>query len=91
MSKKDTRYFIDTKRYNCPFCSTASVRYKVHDAFSFNWDNDNRRYGILIVCQEPDCQKISIHLSKYKIHSAYDDRLGLPLVKAKDAKNWKDY
>jgi len=63
-SELDRKYFIDHKRYNCPFCNSRSVVYSVEGREEFDW-SDNRKVWIYrITCG--GCGKTSLHLSDYK-------------------------
>jgi hypothetical protein len=70
--KKAEHYFISETQYNCPFCSTAAVRYKVVGGINFDWSKTEQRLCLFIKCQEPSCLKVSFHLTKYNIQ--YDGR-----------------
>lgn len=78
-AKKDDKYFINTRQYNCPYCETGAVRYKVVDYNDFDWSNESRRRCIRIQCQEPFCKKISLHMTKHKVsYWKHDMSLELP-------------
>jgi len=68
--KKDPRYFISNKQYNCPFCSTASVRYEVLDYYDFDWSNDKTVRCVRVRCQEPDCGKVSLHMTNKDVRKS---------------------
>lgn len=61
--KKDDRYFISTTQYNCPFCETAAVHYKVIDVEFFNWSETKDARCLFVQCQQPACGKISLHMT----------------------------
>lgn len=80
-AKKDNRYFINRTQYNCPFCLTGAVRFKVVDHFDFNWSDVETRRCVLVQCQEPQCQNTSLHMSEHKVQGGYNGDLHLPWVK----------
>lgn len=63
LSYLDKKYFIDPHIFNCPFCRRNNVSYKIHDHFTFDWDNNKKCYCYLIQCQSIGCDKISLHWS----------------------------
>lgn len=62
MSEVENKYFIDGSRYNCPFCKTRSVGYKVVGAVNFDEKINNKIQALFIECYQ--CEKVSMHLSK---------------------------
>ena len=83
-AKKDNRYFINRTQYNCPFCLTGAVRFNVIKHFDFNWVDNETRRCILVQCQEPQCQNVSLHMSKHNVSEGYNEGLNLPWVKITD-------
>lgn len=77
-AKKDDKYFISRRQYNCPYCETGAVRYKVIDQKDFDWSNDTKVRCIMVRCQEPNCQKVSLHMTKYSVSSYGDGVMSLP-------------
>lgn len=69
----DRKYFIDTNKYNCPFCNRKSITYGVEGQLRFDWSNDRIVYGYIIVCGGDTCKKKSLHLSNYFI-SIHNDQ-----------------
>lgn len=65
LSHLDKKYFIDGRRYNCPFCNRRSVVYNVINKSDFNWSEDKVVYIYLVRCGETDCKGVSMHLSNY--------------------------
>jgi hypothetical protein len=65
LSLYDRKYFLDARRYNCPFCNRGSVAYSVVEVVGFNWSQGKRAYAYFVKCDERDCDKISMHLSYY--------------------------
>ena len=57
----DSRYFIDDKIYNCPFCNRRHVSYSIYDKVEFNWAGDKLCRGFFVICHS--CQKQSMHLT----------------------------
>lgn len=66
-SHLDRKYFIDTSKYNCPYCNRRSVTYLVVDKFDFNWSHNRIVYGYIVRCGSSSCGKESLHLSDYNI------------------------
>jgi len=66
-SHLDRKYFIDTEKYNCPFCNRKSITYIVHGKFNFNWSNERTVFGYLVTCGGDSCKQTSFHLSDYDI------------------------
>lgn len=60
-SHLDSRYFVNEKAYNCPFCNRRNVAYSVVDTFSFDWTTDKPCEGFLVLCRS--CGKHSMHLT----------------------------
>jgi len=73
LSHLDKKYFLDYRRYNCPFCNRGSVTYKVINKSSFNWSDEKAVHIYLVQCQEADCRKISMHLSYFNFYSSAVD------------------
>lgn len=63
-SSLDKKYFIDHKRYNCPFCNSRSVVYTVESRGEVDWSDDKKAWIYRVVCG--GCGKTSLHLSHYK-------------------------
>src|SRR3989338_10709011 len=83
-AKKDNRYFIKRTQCSCPFCLTGAVRFRVIKHFDFNWVDNETRRCILVQCQEPQCQNVSLHMSKHNVSEGYNEGLNLPWVKITD-------
>lgn len=64
-SHLDNLYFIDTEKYNCPFCKRRHVVYFVHEKHSFDWTNEKRVYIYIARCNS--CKKDSLHFSNFDI------------------------
>ena len=71
--KKDDKYFISDKQYNCPYCGTGAVRYRVVGEEDFDFSNELSVRCIRIQCQEPNCEKVSLHMTKYDVSSFDSD------------------
>lgn len=65
-SHLDSRYFVDSRVYNCPFCNRRNVHYAVIDSFAFDWTDDKECYGFIAECSS--CRNRSMHLSYTKLH-----------------------
>lgn len=74
LSHLDKKYFLDDRRYNCPFCNRGSVIYNVIEKAAFNWSDDKIAYIYLIQCGESDCHKTSMHLSYFDFRGYGDSR-----------------
>lgn len=71
LSQLDKKYFLDGRRYNCPFCNRRSVVYEVISKLSFNWSDDRVVYIYLVKCGESSCGRISMHLSDFDFPTRY--------------------
>lgn len=65
LSHLDKKYFLDDRRYNCPFCNRGSVTYEIISKQALNWSEEKIAYIYLIKCEETDCQNISMHISYF--------------------------
>jgi len=65
LSYLDKKYFLDGRRYNCPFCNRKSVVYNIISKSEFNWTEDKSVYIYLVQCLERNCGKTSMHLSYF--------------------------
>jgi len=67
-SRLDSKYFIDTHVYNCPFCNRRNVSYRITNANCFDWSNKKKCYVYFAICDS--CEQESMHLSyeEIKIH-----------------------
>jgi len=81
-SHLDKKYFIDTSKYNCPYCNRRSVTYSVVDKFSFEWSQKRVVYGYIVRCGSDSCEKRSLHLSNWDIELM--DRKFFQIDNAKD-------
>lgn len=71
LSHLDKKYFIDSHKYNCPFCKRNHVTYRMIDKFSFNWGENKICHGYLIKCNSDGCEKVSMHLSFKELREGY--------------------
>jgi hypothetical protein len=79
LSHLDRKYFLDSRRYNCPFCNRGSVSYDVVAVTHFNWSAERRAYVYMVQCGEKDCEKRSLHLSYFLFAGAeYVRRFSIP-------------
>ena len=60
-SALDSKYFIDTHVYNCPFCKRNNVSYYLKGSFKFNWTKNKPCYIYIADCSS--CHNQSMHLS----------------------------
>jgi len=54
-------YFIDTERYNCPYCNRRHVVYRIKSVAYFDWSDEKKCQAIFVECQS--CRKVSMHLA----------------------------
>jgi len=104
MLEVESKYFIDHSRYNCPFCKTRSVGYKIVGVANFDEKKDKKMQALFVECFQ--CGKVSLHLSKKPLvftndqnfraltsHSYHEDchhRLERSIDMLKDAENIDD-
>jgi hypothetical protein len=67
LSGKDSKYFIDCRTYNYPFCNRRNVAYEVEQKATFRWDNSRTVHLYLVQCSEKECRRTSFHLSNFKL------------------------
>lgn len=60
-SHLDSKYFIDSTIYNCPFCNRRHVSYKNLGSQQFNWSKEKICYVWRLECNS--CKKVSLHLT----------------------------
>lgn len=60
-SHLDDKYFIDTKKYNCPFCKRNHVSYHLVTRQVFDWNDSKKCRAYFAKCES--CEKISMHLT----------------------------
>jgi len=60
-SHLDSRYFIDPRVYNCPFCRRRHVVYSISSVHTFNWTETKICAVIIVKCGS--CSKESMHLT----------------------------
>ena len=79
LSAKGSKYFIDDRTYNCPFCNRRNVPYKVKtSSYCFHWDNSWTVHLYLVQCSERECDRMSFHLSKHKLRTTQRDGFECP-------------
>ncbi|MBI2059528.1 MAG: hypothetical protein HYT87_07120 [Nitrospirae bacterium] len=71
-SHLDSKYFITTDVYNCPFCNRRHVKYKNLGCVQFNWSNQKTCDVWRVQCAS--CEKVSMHLTYKDLQSEYSDR-----------------
>lgn len=57
----DSKYFIDSYVYNCPFCNRRNVSYEIEHKYEFDWTDSKKCYIYLAKCKS--CKHESMHLS----------------------------
>ena len=67
----EKKYFIDDKKFNCPFCKTRSVKFTLFGVQGFDWSQEKESYIHIVRCDE--CDKCSMHLS-YEDLREFDHR-----------------
>ncbi len=60
-SHLDSKYFLGTDIYNCPFCNRRHVKYKNLGSSAFHWSN--QKICVVWRVQCASCEKISMHLT----------------------------
>lgn len=60
-SHLDSKYFVDDRVYNCPFCNRRHVAYHVYDYVSFDWSDQKVCKAFFVRCES--CEKKSMHMS----------------------------
>lgn len=63
----ESKYFIDPKRYNCPFCNVRSVKYEITQMVTFSYDKEQMAYVYFVECE--NCHNVSYHLSKSRFYN----------------------
>ena len=61
MSHLDSKYFIDSYKYNCPYCNRRHVAYVITNDFVFDWSKDKTCHIYLAKCLS--CQNTSAHFT----------------------------
>lgn len=65
-SHLDLQYFVDSRKYNCPFCNRRHVSYRLTTfQHSFDWTAGKKCYVYLVQCES--CSHTSMHLSFEKL------------------------
>jgi len=60
-SHLDSRYFIDSTKYNCPFCNRRHVTYSWQYGGVFDWTDSKKCYIHFVTCNS--CSNTSLHLT----------------------------
>jgi hypothetical protein len=60
-SDLDTKYFVDDKVYNCPFCNRRHVTYSLTNVVVFDWSERKECKAFFVKCGS--CSNRSMHLS----------------------------
>jgi hypothetical protein len=68
-SHLDSKYFIDEKVYNCPFCNRRHITYSLREVLEFNWTASKTCWLYVVRCN--GCLKRSLHLSFEDIATKY--------------------
>lgn len=61
----DSKYFVNSNNYNCPFCNRRHVSFVVVADLAFDWTKEEQRFLYIVKCAS--CKKRSMHLSQYFI------------------------
>ena len=69
-STLDSKYFINSSVYNCPFCNRRNVVYDIALSWMFDWSANKKCYGFIVRCSS--CYNHSMHLSFYSIIETTD-------------------
>ena len=64
-SHLDSKYFVSTDKYNCPFCNRRHVTYYNLGITDFDWSNQKKCSIWRIKCAS--CEKVSIHMTSRDI------------------------
>ena len=60
-SHLDSRYFVDDRVYNCPFCNRRHVAYHICDSSRFEWSEGKCCTAFFVKCES--CNNRSMHLT----------------------------
>lgn len=60
-SHLDSRYFVDSIIYNCPFCNRRHVSYYITASGTFDWTDSKKCTYFIVRCES--CKKKSMHLT----------------------------
>lgn len=71
-SDLDTKYFIDNKVYNCPFCNRRNVLYKFNHPKNFDWSNDKKCFVHFVTCSSCDKESIIYQQKPYTAAGHYE-------------------
>ncbi|MCH8303924.1 MAG: hypothetical protein IIB94_02210 [Candidatus Marinimicrobia bacterium] len=83
-----SQYFINAKKYNCPYCDTNKTPFSVTYAIPIDWTNSKKAYVYIVWCK--DCYKSSIHISKESLMADRKDQYGRPIREDNFKKDLKD-
>jgi hypothetical protein len=64
-SHLDDKYFVDSNRYNCPYCRRRHVVFKITSQREFDWTDERRCRVLFVECGS--CGKESMHLTYLNI------------------------
>lgn len=79
-SHLDSRYFVDSRVYNCPFCNRRNVSYVVSSNFKFDWSATKACFGFIVKCSS--CNNESMHLSFSNVPITFAGQLkGAPVYR----------
>jgi transcription elongation factor Elf1 len=60
-SHLDQKYFVDSSRYNCPYCNRRHVVYMIDACTKFDWTDEKECHVFFVKCSS--CEKRSMHLT----------------------------
>lgn len=81
----ENNYFIDSEKYNCPFCHNKGIKYTVLAVLEFDETNSKKLKAVFVECSH--CHKISLHL-------LHNDELTMDcrfMILANDGKEFSTY
>ncbi|MBM3251309.1 MAG: hypothetical protein FJZ11_00810 [Candidatus Omnitrophica bacterium] len=64
----EKKYFIDSNRYNCPFCNIRNVEYGIIDYGKFDWSRTRKCFYFIVRCSH--CKYSSLHLSNFNLYQS---------------------
>jgi hypothetical protein len=64
MNPLEKKYFIDQNKYNCPYCGTHAVQYRINFSSSFDWNKQKKATYFIVSCTH--CYMQSFHLTYTK-------------------------
>ncbi len=78
-SELNSKYFIDDKAFNCPFCGLRNTSYTILAILEHDISNEKKGKIVLVQCNK--CQKISLHFVPYDMNTSRWDVGEIGVVK----------